>query len=113
MYYCSCTAGEDFVQTSLIVNFAPNQESALAMIPLVDDVFAEVVEQFEVFIAASPGVFVDSPAFATVNVMDFDPPLPGVCVCVCLCIYIFVCVYVTIELKFFFELCNILYSCQC
>ena len=47
-------------------------------VPLVDDVFPEGLEEFEVILSASPGVFIDSPASAIVRILNDDPDLPGI-----------------------------------
>ena len=60
-----------------LFEFSPDQEEIVVPIPLVDDVFPEETEQFEVILEASPGVFVDSPARALVTIRNDDPDLPG------------------------------------
>ncbi len=57
--------------------FLPNQTFLLVPITIVDDVFPEEAEQFEVILTASPGVFIDSPASTTVTILNDDPDLPG------------------------------------
>ena len=47
-------------------------------IEFIDDVYPEGEEQFEIFLSASPGGFVVSPAYATVTILNDDPPLPGI-----------------------------------
>ncbi len=68
---------EDFEEVDGLAEFSPNQEEILVSIPLTDDVFPEEMEQFEVILAASPGVFVDSPARAVVTILNDDPEFPG------------------------------------
>ena len=46
-------------------------------IEFIDDVFPEGGEQFEIYLSAAPGGFVVSPAYATVTILNDDPPLPG------------------------------------
>ena len=60
-----------------LVEFSANQVEVVVTIPLVDDVFPEEQEEFEVILEASPGVFIDSPASATVSILNDDPDLPG------------------------------------
>ncbi len=50
-------------------------------IRLLDDVFPEPTESFQVFLSASPGVYIQSPAVATVMINDRDPDIPGIVVC--------------------------------
>jgi hypothetical protein len=47
-------------------------------ISFVDDVFPEGPEQIEVFLSAAPGALVVSPAYASVTILNDDPPLPGI-----------------------------------
>ena len=57
--------------------FLPNISNLIITIPLVNDVFPEKTEEFEMFLSASPGVFIDSPAFARVVILNDDPDLEG------------------------------------
>ena len=47
-------------------------------ITFVDDVFPEGPEQIEVFLSAAPSALVVSPAYASVTILNDDPPLPGI-----------------------------------
>ena len=47
-------------------------------ITFVDDVFPEGPEQIEVFLSAAPGALIVSPAYASVTILNDDPPLPGI-----------------------------------
>ena len=60
-----------------LVEFSANEVEMVATIPLVDDVFPEEQEEFEVILEASPGVFIDSLASANVSILNDDPDLPG------------------------------------
>ena len=71
------TVSEDFINESKLLEFAPNQRSLTVTVRLVDDVFPEGIEEFEVFLSASPGIFIDSPAFARIVILNDDPDLPG------------------------------------
>ena len=59
------------------VEFGPNEDLVTVMIDIVDDVFPENIEEFEVFLSTSPGVYIVSPAYANVTILNDDPPLPG------------------------------------
>ena len=50
------------------------------MIRLLDDVFPEPTESFQVFLSTSPGVYIQSPAVATVVIIDTDPNIPGIAI---------------------------------
>ena len=54
-----------------------SEPSTVVSIEFIDDVFPERDEQFEVFLSAAPGALVVSPAYATVTILNEDPPLPG------------------------------------
>ena len=62
----------------VLVEFSANQVDVVVSVPLVDDVFPEGLEEFEVILLASPGVFIDSPASAIVRILNDDPDLPGI-----------------------------------
>lgn len=68
---------EDFENVDRLIEFSANQESISVPIALTDDVFPEAMEHFEVVLASSPGVFIDSPARALVTILNDDPELPG------------------------------------
>ena len=70
---------EDFEDVDQLFGFSADQREIVVSIPLVDDVFPEETEQFEVILEASPGVFIDSPARALVTIFNDDPELPGTC----------------------------------
>ena len=69
-------AVEDFLPETreLVISEASGTTVA---IEFVDDVFPEGAEQFEIFLSASPGGFIASPAYAIVTILNDDPPLPG------------------------------------
>ena len=54
-----------------------SEPSTVVLMEFIDDVFPEGHEQFEVFLSAAPGALVVSPAYATVTILNEDPPLPG------------------------------------
>lgn len=68
---------EDFQAVDAAFEFLAGQTEVVVSIPVIDDVFPEETEQFEVILTASPGVFVDSPASAIVSILNDDPDLPG------------------------------------
>ena len=70
-------AGRDYVHLDTTVEFASGVTEAQVTIPLIDDVFPEDPESFEVFLSASPGVYIQSPAAATILINDSDPELRG------------------------------------
>ena len=47
-------------------------------ISFVDDVFPEGPEQLEMFLSAAPGALIVSPAYASITILNDDPPLPGI-----------------------------------
>ena len=57
--------------------FLPDESNLIITIPLINDVFPEETEEFEVFLSSSPGVFIDFPAFARVVILNDDPDLRG------------------------------------
>ena len=59
------------------MEFALGVTEVQVSIPLIDDVFPEDPESFEVFLSASPGVYIQSPAAATILINDRDPELRG------------------------------------
>ena len=75
-YAYACLAGEDFVPETreLVISEA----STIVPIDFIDDVFPEAAEQFEIFLSAAPGGLVVAPAYATVTILNDDPPLPGI-----------------------------------
>ena len=46
-----------------------------------DDRFPEANKTFEVYLSASPGVFISPVAYATVTILNDDIPVPGLCPC--------------------------------
>ena len=61
----------------LSIEFASEQREIVVEVPLINDVFPEELEKFEVHLSACPGVFVDSPSCATIEILNDDPDLPG------------------------------------
>ena len=74
-------AGEDFEMLDTTVEFAEGVTEQVVIVNLVDDVFPESAEVFEVYLAVSPGVYISSPSNTTVFILNDDPPLPGWCLC--------------------------------
>ena len=68
---------EDFEGVSQKFEFLPNESNLIITIPLVNDIFPEETEEFEIFLSSSPGVFIDSPAYARVVILNDDPDLEG------------------------------------
>ena len=69
-------ADEDFVPETreLVISEA----TTFIPIDFIDDVFPEAAEQFEIFLSAAPGGLVVAPAYASVTILNDDPPLPGI-----------------------------------
>ena len=72
-----CVVGDDFEEVNGTFEIVADQTDVVVTVPLVDDVFPEEVEQFEVVLLASPGVFISSPASAIITILNDDPNLPG------------------------------------
>jgi hypothetical protein len=70
-------ATEDFEGVDSDFQFLPHQMEVVVSITILNDVFPEEVEQFEVILTSSPGVFIDSPAHVAVTILNDDPDLPG------------------------------------
>ena len=68
---------EDFEGMSQLFEFLPNENNLIITVSLVNDVFPEETEEFEMFLSSSPGVFIDSPAYARVVILDDDQDLEG------------------------------------
>ena len=62
---------------SQLFEFLPNESNLIITVSLVNDVFPEETEEFEMFLSSSPGVFIDSPAYARVVILDDDQDLEG------------------------------------
>ena len=71
------SVGEDFRNVNQTIEFGPGETEVDVEIQLIDDVFPEETESFEVFLTSSPGVFIQSPGVATVIISDRDPELPS------------------------------------
>ena len=71
-------AGEDFIEVEMDVLFPAQMDSVIVEVPLgPDDIFPGEDKVFEVYLGASPGVFVSPTAHVDVIIVDPDPPLPG------------------------------------
>ncbi len=76
--YFLSLVGDDFQGLDeVVVTFNPNQVQLIVDIGIVDDVFPEDTEEFEVFLSASPGVYIELPAYARIIILNDDPDLPG------------------------------------
>ena len=91
--FCS-SAGEDFMHVNTIVEIGSGETEVTVSIPLIDDVFPEDPESFEVFLSASPGVYIQSPAAANILINDRDPDLPSKPLTLCIA-----CLLVALQLK--------------
>ena len=87
-----CSAGVDYVAVNVTVAFLPGQTTQEVRVSLAeDDIFPEPNKTFEVYLAASPGVYLSPITYTVVTILNDDPDLPGmcmtsVCVCVCVCV---------------------------
>ena len=68
---------EDFEGISQLFEFLPNENNLIITVSLVNDVFPEETEEFEMFLSSSPGVFIDTPAYARVIILNDDQDLEG------------------------------------
>ena len=75
--YTICAVGDDFIPETRELILAAGVNFLDVFIAFVDDVFPEGPEQIEVFLSAAPGALVVSPAYASITILDDDPPLPG------------------------------------
>ena len=71
------SAGEDFIHIETMAQFQSGQTEVGVAVPLLDDVFPESPESFQVFLSSSPGVYIQPPAVANVTILDRDLDLPG------------------------------------
>ena len=55
------------------MEFGTGQTEATVTIDIVDDDLPEGNEVFEVFLSTSPGVYIISPAFAIITILNDDP----------------------------------------
>ena len=81
---CVCSAvGDDYEELDLIVSFAAGETATEVELSFVNDVFPEADEEFDVYLAVSPGTFITEPSSAVVTILNDDPDLPGVCALEC------------------------------
>ena len=76
--------GDDFNPETRELIFAAGVDFLDVFIIFVDDVFPEGPEQLEVFLSAAPGALIVSPAYASVTILNDDPPLPGIIIIIIL-----------------------------
>ena len=58
--------------------FGPDEVSKGVLIPFTgDDVLPEANKTFEVYLSASPGVFISPNAYVTATILNDDIPVPG------------------------------------
>ena len=73
--------GIDFLPLEMEVIFAADEVSKSVQIKLTDDdVFPEANKTFEVYLLASPGVYISPTGYASAIILNDDSPLPGLCV---------------------------------
>ena len=75
----SATPGSDYVPSSQLVTFAPNEKEKICQLTILDDEFdpkLEGNETFEVFLSASLGGSLAEPMSATITVFDDDLDIP-------------------------------------
>ena len=100
------------------VEFPAGTDSMVVSVPFTtDDIFPEEDKVFEVYLGASPGVYISPIAYVNVTIENDDPPLPGKywCgMCVHGCAVIYVCrddpFYFLLFIHIFLSILFILFS---
>ena len=69
---------DDFIPETRMFVLAAGVKFLDVLITFIDDLFPEGAEEFEVFLSAAPGALIVSPAYASVTILNNDPPLPGI-----------------------------------
>lgn len=78
MLFFHYVADVDYTPIDMAVVFESNESSKVIQILLTeDDVFPEENKTFEVYLTATPGVYVSPFAYALATVLNDDEPLPG------------------------------------
>ena len=74
--YKICAAGVDFMEVEIDIEFPAQVASVNVEVPLgLDDIFPGEDKVFEVYLGATPGVFVYPTAYTNVTIID--SPIPG------------------------------------
>ena len=68
--HASIGGGVDFVSSSVVATFQPNEDSTTVMIPIVCDTIMEGNEQFNLSLIASPPVILGAQSTATGIIED-------------------------------------------
>ena len=88
-----CSAGVDYVAVNVTVAFLPGQITQEVRVSLAeDDIFPEPNKTFEVYLAASPGVYLSPITYTVVTILNDDPDLPGMCMTEASVLFVYVCV---------------------
>ena len=70
--------GIDYHGVDEEIVFSPDEVSKGVLIPFTeDDVLPEANKTFEVYLSASPGVFISPNAYVTATILNDDMPVPG------------------------------------
>lgn len=70
--------GTDYFAVDVELVFRSEEVSKMVQIPLAnDDIFPEANKTFEVYLGASPGVFISPIGYVSAIILNDDPPLPG------------------------------------
>ena len=70
-------AGVDYSTVDRNVEFAPGEVTREVQVRIQNDIFPEENKTFEVYLAASPGVYLHPITYTTVRILNDDPDLPG------------------------------------
>ena len=97
---CLFSEGIDYHAVDEEVVFGFDEDSKSVLIPFTDDDgVLEPNKTFEVYLSASPGVFISPIAYVTATILNDDILLPGLCCGVHVYIYIYneyTCIYIYI-----------------
>ena len=71
-------AGEDYIAFNTNIVFEPEERLKTIQVQLApDDVFPEGSKSFDIFLTASPGVYLSPTTVVNVTILNDDPALPG------------------------------------
>lgn len=65
-----------------------------------DDVFPETNKTFEVYLSASPGVFISPPGYVSATILNDDPELTGTVSCTVYIFHIIYILFVVVNISF-------------
>ena len=67
----------DYSIVDTVVEFATGEVTVEVPVEIQNDIFPEENKTFEVYLAASPGVYLAPITYTTVRILNDDPDLPG------------------------------------